>query len=358
MAKRKRLSPASPLPAQGTPAPELKASPFPSPSIAPSIAPPSIAPPPIAQVSAQAASTAALTELADMVTEARATGRLLEALPLEAIEMNHILRDRMGMYGEELDVLVASIAARGQTTPIEVTPLPGQPGRYGLISGYRRMAALQKLAQSDPAFASVKAQVVSHASAEAAYVAMVEENEVRVDLSPYERAHLVVRALESGLFPDEKDALQTLYENVTRSKRSRIKALMPLVRALGDTIRHPAHLSERMGLALVKAIAADPDLGLRLRDLLSVQAEMSPAQEAALMEQVLSDAPVLQSQQEAAQEQALAEADALSPPVVQSASRASLPQVKFDTNTGVLQVSGADTALFEAVKRLVAERSK
>jgi ParB/RepB/Spo0J family partition protein len=290
-----------------------------------------------------------LSELSDMVTEARTTGRLLEALPLDAIEMHHILRDRMGMYGEELEGLVASIRARGQSTPIEVTPLPDQPGRYGLISGYRRMAALRKLAQEDPAFDTVKAQVISHGSAQAAYVAMVEENEVRVDLSPYERAHMVVRALENGLFSDEKDALQTLYEHVTRSKRSRIKALMPLVRALGDSLRHPAHLSERTGLALVKAVSADAALGVRLRDLLAAQAEVSPAEEAALMERVLADKPVLQSQVEAAAEQAKEAKELAEAPVVKPRR----PQVSFEPNKGLLQVTGADDALFEAVKRLV-----
>jgi len=340
MAKRKRLSPAAALSPQAAPAPDAKASPFPSPSIAPA---------PIAQVSAQAASTAALSELSDMVTEARTSGRLLDALPLDAIEMHHILRDRMGMYGEELEVLVASIRARGQSTPIEVTPLPDQPGRYGLISGYRRMAALRKLAQEDPAFGTVKAQVISHGSAQAAYVAMVEENEVRVDLSPYERAHMVVRALENGLFSDEKDALQTLYEHVTRSKRSRIKALMPLVRALGDSLRHPAHLSERTGLALVKAVSADAALGVRLRDLLAAQAEVSPAEEAALMERVLADKPVLQSQVEAAAEQAKEAKELAEAPVVKPRR----PQVSFEPNKGLLQVTGADDALFEAVKRLV-----
>jgi ParB family transcriptional regulator, chromosome partitioning protein len=340
MAKRKRLSPAAALPPQA-PASGVATSPFPPAS--------GIAAPPIAQVSAQAASTAALTELSDMVTEARASGRLLEALPLDAIEMHHILRDRMGMYGEELDVLVASLRARGQSTPIEVTPLPDQPGRYGLISGYRRMAALRKLAQEDPSFDTVKAQVISHGSAQAAYVAMVEENEVRVDLSPYERAHMVVRALENGLFSDEKDALQTLYEHVTRSKRSRIKALMPLVRALGDALRHPAHLSERMGLALVKAVGADADLGVRLRDLLAAQPEISPAEEAALMERVLGDKPVLQSQVDAAAEQALEAKELADAPVVKPRQ----PQVSFDPNKGMLQVTGADEGLFEAVKRLV-----
>ena len=340
MAKRKRLSPGAALSPKAASAPDAKASPFPSPSIAP---------PPIAQVSAQAASTAAMTELSDMVTEARASGRLLEALPLEAIEMHNILRDRMGMYGEELEVLVASLRARGQSTPIEVTPLPDQPGRYGLISGYRRMAALRKLAAEDPAFGTVKAQVISHGSAQAAYVAMVEENEVRVDLSPYERAHMVVRALENGLFSDEKDALQTLYEHVTRSKRSRIKALMPLVRAFGDSLRHPAHLSERIGLALVKAVTADAELGVRLRYLLSAQAEVSPAEEAALMERVLGDKPVLQSQVETAAEQAQEAKELAEAPVVKPRR----PQVSFEPNKGLLQVTGADDALFEAVKRLV-----
>ena len=70
---------------------------------------------------------------------ARAEGRLVERLPLAAVETDHLLRDRIETDEEEMGHLVASIQAHGQRTPIEVTELA--PGRYGLISGWRRIKA-------------------------------------------------------------------------------------------------------------------------------------------------------------------------------------------------------------------------
>jgi ParB/RepB/Spo0J family partition protein len=347
MAKRKRLTPANPISPQETPALETKPRPFSGGSVTP---------PPIAQVSAQAAAASALEEISAMVSQARADGRLLEALPLEAIVMDHLMRDRMGLYGEELDILVASIRTRGQTTPVEVTPLPDQPGRYGLISGYRRMAALQRLAEEDPSL-TVRAQIVRPETAQAAYIAMVEENEVRVDLSPYERAHMVVRALDAGLFPDQKEALQTLYEHVTRSKRSKIGALVPLVRALGDALRHPAHLSERMGLALVKATQTNPDAIDRLEGLLRAQDTPTPAEEAALIERVLQGKPVLKSHDAKAPAMLPGRKAEIPAAPIANPEHCPSPQVSFDAASRTVRITGADPALFEAVKACVRDHS-
>jgi ParB/RepB/Spo0J family partition protein len=43
--------------------------------------------------------------------------------------------------------LVASICEQGQQSPVVVVEQPGQPGRYVLIDGYQRVAALHKLSQ-------------------------------------------------------------------------------------------------------------------------------------------------------------------------------------------------------------------
>ena len=67
------------------------------------------------------------------------------------------------------------------------------------------------------------------------------------------------------------------------------------------------------------------------------------------MERVLGDKPVLQSQVETAAEQAQEAKELAEAPVVKPRR----PQVSFEPNKGLLQVTGADDALFEAVKRLV-----
>jgi len=58
--------------------------------------------------------------------------------------------------------LVASICEQGQQSPVVVVEQPGQPGRYVLIDGYQRVAALQKLGQD-----TVSAVVLSLGEVEA-----------------------------------------------------------------------------------------------------------------------------------------------------------------------------------------------
>ena len=87
---------------------------------------------------------AAAEEIARTLATARETGRLVLDLPLEAIAADHLTRDRLPVEDEEMVALKSSLAAHGQRTPIEVTPLTGEgPGAlpYGLISGWRRLAA-------------------------------------------------------------------------------------------------------------------------------------------------------------------------------------------------------------------------
>ena len=251
MAKRKRLTPARPNHFDSPP--ETKSSP--------------VAAPPIAQVARDSAATAALETLSDQMARARAAGLMLETLPLDAIEADHLVRDRLGQEEEDMAALMASLEARGQQTPIEVTALPG-PGaaRYGLISGWRRLMALRALHErsGEDRFATVKALITTPETAQAAYVAMVEENEIRVGLSLYERAHIAWRAVQEGVYPTPRAALQGLYASVSRSRRSKIGSLLPVVEALGAHLRFGPAIPEKLGLALAKALEADPDLPSRL----------------------------------------------------------------------------------------------
>ena len=81
------------------------------------------------------AGRAALEEVARAMTEAEAEGRVVKRLALADIHMHHLIRDRIALEDEEMEALTASMAARGQQTPIEVLRLPD--GKYGLISGLR-----------------------------------------------------------------------------------------------------------------------------------------------------------------------------------------------------------------------------
>lgn len=268
MAKRKRLTPA-----QGD---YLSA-----PTLTPSTG---LGPVPIASVAGEAASVAALAELSSALQSARDEGRLIEALPIDAIAAGHLVRDRIQLDEDEMGALVASLRARGQQTPVEVVKTG--TGRYGLISGWRRLTALRRLHEEtgEDRFATVRALVIAPDSAEAAYVAMVEENEIRANLSHYERARIAHRAVAEGVFDSPRSALQGLYGSVTRSKRSKIGSFMGLVEALDADLRYPWAISEKLGLALVKRLedggAEDLRARLAAADPQSAEAEIAVLQAA------------------------------------------------------------------------------
>lgn len=244
MAKRRRLSPAQ----TDYLAPEpVGADPRPMP----------LGPAPIAQVAGEAATSAALQELAGELKLAREEGRLIQALDEAQIDAGYLVRDRLVADDEELQALVDSLRARGQQTPIEVVALAD--GRFGLISGWRRLTALRRLLAEtgDPRFGLIKAILRRPESSADAYVAMVEENEIRVGLSYYERARVAAKAVEHGVFETERSALQTLYAAASRPKRSKIGSFLTLYHAADDLLRFPSGIGERLGLALAKALAED-----------------------------------------------------------------------------------------------------
>ena len=105
-------------------------------------------------------------------------------------------------------------------------------------------------------FATVQALVRKPETAADAYVAMVEENEIRVGLSQYERARVAALGAARGVFPDEEAALRALFGAASRPKRSRIRAFLEIWRVLDGILRFPAHLPERLGLRLVEALRA------------------------------------------------------------------------------------------------------
>ena len=105
MAKRRRLTPANPLYLDSDlPEAPVRAA-------------------PIAEVAREAAASAALDELSETLARARAEGRMVLALPLAQVQADYLVRDRVAVEDEEMAALTASIRARGQQAPIEVTQL-------------------------------------------------------------------------------------------------------------------------------------------------------------------------------------------------------------------------------------------
>ena len=271
MAKRKRLTPANPMfldtPAEA-PGPMRAA--------------------PIADVAREAATTAAAEELARTLTEAREQGRMVISVSLDAIELNHLVRDRVAVDEDEMEALKTSLKARGQQTPVELVALGDD--RYGLISGWRRCMALIMLRDEtrEDRFKTVQALLRQPEDAADAYQAMIEENEIRAALSHFERARIVAKAVEQGVFETERTALQTLFEHASRARRSKIGSFLPVVAELDGALAFPSALTERLGLALARGFEVDESLGPRLRGLLRKGGYHTPEDEAALIERALS----------------------------------------------------------------------
>ena len=280
MAKRKRLTPANPdfLEPAGVEAKSLFARPA-----------------PIADVARDASSAAALEEMAETLATAREEGRMVLVLPLGEVETGYLVRDRIAVDSGEMQVLKDSLRARGQQTPVEVADLgqgaDGAP-RYGLISGWRRCRALSELhaETGEERFARVLALLRRPAEASDAYLAMVEENEVRVGLSYYERARVVARAVEQGVFETKRDALRALFHAASRAKRSKIGSFLAVVEALDGALSFPEMIGERQGLALARMMDDDPGFGAKLRSWLEATGAGAPEMEQELISEALASA--------------------------------------------------------------------
>ncbi|MCJ7874816.1 ParB N-terminal domain-containing protein [Phaeobacter sp. J2-8] len=244
MAKRKRLTPANPdflRPDGSGAAPE---------STSAISAPRTRAP--IADVAADSSASAALEEIAGEMNRARESGRLISRVALEQIDLNYLVRDRVAVNDEDMNALVASIRDRGQQTPIEVVVIGA--GRYGLISGWRRCQAIARLREAGEGDGTVLTLQRPPEKAPDAYRAMVEENEIRADLSYFERARIVVVSVEQRVFDTHKKALQTLFAAASRSKRSKIGSFIPVVQHLGTYLQFPQAIGERLGLRLSRPL--------------------------------------------------------------------------------------------------------
>ncbi|MEM9550404.1 MAG: ParB N-terminal domain-containing protein [Pseudomonadota bacterium] len=238
---------------------------------------------PIAEVAGDTADRAALEEVAREMTRAEAEGRVVKALPLKDIITYHISRDRLALDEEEMEALMASIAERGQQTPIEVVPIHHG---YGLISGLRRMEALRRLGQ-DTVLAFVRQQT----SGREKFQAMIDENEIRADLSFYERVNIAAIAVEQKMFADVKAAVHGLFAHATPAKRSKIIKFEVIRQQLGKALTFPAAVPEKFGFALAQALEADAGLAGRIIKALKATKPADATAERQVLERALKGDP-------------------------------------------------------------------
>jgi ParB family transcriptional regulator, chromosome partitioning protein len=170
-----------------------------------------------------------------------------------------LLRDRTQLDPYALDELVLSIMAEGLRHPIEVYKMstPDEGRTYGLVSGLRRLSAMRELAsrRKNGDFTTIAAFVVEPKDVPTAMSLMVSENEMRADISPWEKGLLIIRMVEEGLADTPDTAVNLLYPRLDRQRRSRLRGFAHVVDEIGDCdLTTPENLStarmERLAAAL------------------------------------------------------------------------------------------------------------
>lgn len=149
-------------------------------------------------------------------------------------------QDRIDPDDDEIVDLAESIRAQGQLIPILVSPLP--QGRFRIVYGRRRLAALRRIGL--PAKALVR-----DLDEDQAILAQGQENTFRRDLTWIEKAAFARQLMEAGK-PDELicDAL-----NIDQKARKAGEKLTGLSRM--------KQVTSRLSPALIEAIGAAPKIG-------------------------------------------------------------------------------------------------
>lgn len=256
---------------------------------------------PIAQVAGEAAGKAEVlspeerAKTAEMETHAKAfadaeeKGLLLADIPIEKILATDMTRDRLTLERDQLDELKASIIKNGLRMPIEVYRLSEPQGdfEYGLISGYRRLLVVRECFSFSelPKYATIKAIVRAPENSADSLAAMVEENEVRASISPFERGRIAAISAQEGVFVNVEDAVANLFPFASKAKRSKIRSFALVFEEIGDLLSFAETLSEKQGLRLAGALRDGAEGALR--EALSRSEPSSPREEWQAIEGVL-----------------------------------------------------------------------
>ncbi|MCF2906705.1 ParB N-terminal domain-containing protein [Octadecabacter sp. CECT 8868] len=196
---------------------------------------------------------------------------ILHDIPINEIDKDSMVRDRSVMDSVALQELHDSILKNGMRLPIEVYELPesssraGQGARYGLLSGYRRLSVLRDLhaKMGEGHFETARAIVRTPAADADRFAAMVEENEIRQQLSHYERGRIAAIAADQGVFANTEAAVQAMFPTASKAKRSKIRSFAMIFEDLGDILDFPENLREKDGLRIAGALRDGAEQHLR-----------------------------------------------------------------------------------------------
>lgn len=194
-------------------------------------------------------------------------GLITDLIPLDAIRMDKLARDRSLGADPELDELKASIRAVGLSNPIRVE---ATAEGYELVQGFRRLSAFRALHEEtgDDAFARIPAGLVASGEAlENLYRRMVDENLVRRDISFAEMAQLALAyaADEETDCDTVEDAVARLYASAGRQKRSYIRHFATVLHEIGSKLKFPEAIPRALGLQLEKRLSSEPGAAARIK---------------------------------------------------------------------------------------------
>ncbi len=173
----------------------------------------------------------------------------IQLIPTDQINAEALPRDRSVLDPAALTELQRSISTSGLRLPIELFPTEGG---YGLISGYRRLAAFRALeaARGDGRFAAIPAVLHPAEALATAFARVIEENDIRAGLSAWERGRTLIVARDLAGLTGFDAALDALYPHANRRKRLRIRMLAEVVEAFDGQIDAPERWSENRLLRL------------------------------------------------------------------------------------------------------------
>lgn len=181
-----------------------------------------------------------------------ASGGAPALVALSNIDDHALIRDRSFVSADGLAELKTSLHDSGLRLPIEVIPSKGERP-YALLSGLRRITAWRELA-AEGGPDKIPAFIRPEMDAADALAAVIEENEMRASLSPWEKGRVIWLALDEGLFDSAKAATKALFPTATSVKASRLRSIAEMVDELGDVFVAPEKWSERQCLRVATAV--------------------------------------------------------------------------------------------------------
>lgn len=237
-----------------------------------------------ARQQAEAAIRAENDALAHEHVRLKKAGLITDLVPLDAIGMDKLTRDRTDTRDPEIDELKRSIAEIGLSNPIRVEQVGDV---YELIQGYRRITAYRELLAEtgDEKYARIPAGI--NAKGEdilRLYRRMVDENLVRRGVSFGEMAQLALRYRNEDPNVESYDqGVERLYASSGRQKRSYIKSFVRLLVAANGGLHHVDAIPRALGLSAVKRLDETERAKALLRDMLAEQEGRSAEEEQALL---------------------------------------------------------------------------